>query len=168
MKLLVRSLVCCVLAIAARAQVVVVYPPPAQPATVVIERERPAPVLAERQDAYVPAQQIDYLIALKDSEIRIAEQYWVKGETLSYLTADHEQRTVPINNLDLALTIRLNSERNVAFYLPADQERAATRSHVVRHTANVVHNRCNCTGVKSARPKSPATGEASRGLQHRE
>ena len=168
MKLLVRSLACCVLATAARAQVVVVYPPPPQPVTVVIERERPAPMGGERQDAYAPAQQITYLIALKDGEVRIAEQYWVKGETLHYLTADHEQRTVPANNLDLALTIRLNSERNVAFSLPTDQERAAARSHIIRHTAKVVHNRCNCAAIRSTRSRSSGTGGASRGLQQHE
>jgi hypothetical protein len=55
--LLVRSLVFCVLATAARPQVVVVYPPQAQPSTVVmVERERPAPVRAERPEAYVPAE----------------------------------------------------------------------------------------------------------------
>jgi hypothetical protein len=164
MKVLVRSFVCCVLATAARAQqVVVVYPPPAQPSTVVmIERERPAPIPAELQDAYGWAPQITYMIALKDNDIRVADQYWVKNETLYYLTADHQERTVPVDSVDLGLTIRLNSERNVAFYLPADQERAVERSGVVRHSANIVHKRCYCTVTRSTRASSPATNGANR------
>ena len=161
--LVARSLVFCVLATAARPQVVVVYPPQPQPSTVVvIERERPAPVPAERLDAYVSAQPITYLIALKNDGIRIAEQYWVKNGTLYYLLADHQQRTVPVDSLDLALTIRLNSERNVEFYLPADQVRAVALSRVVRRTANVVHKQCCCTVTRSARASSPATDGASR------
>ena len=156
--LLVRSLVFCVLATAARPQVTVVL----------VDPEPPAPVRAERLDAYVPAQPITYLIALKHDDIRIAEQYWVKNGTLYYLLADHQQRTVPVDSVDLALTIRLNSERNVAFYLPADQERAAAPSRVVRRTANVVHKRCCCTVTRSARASSPATGGSAARLRHRE
>jgi hypothetical protein len=163
MKVLVRSFVCCVLATAARAQIVVVYPPMVQPSTVVmIERERPAPIPAEPEEAYGWRQQITYMIALKDNDIRIADQYWVKNGTLYYLTPDHQERTVPVESVDLTLTIRLNGERNVAFYLPVDQERAVARSGVVRHTANIVHKRCYCTVTRSARASSPATHRANR------
>ena len=165
MKVLVRSFVCCVLATAAWAQVVVVYPPAAQPSTVVmVERESPAPVRAAGQNAYYgPVRQITYLIALKNSEVQIADQYWVKGETLYYLTADHQERTVPVNNIDLTTTMRLNSERNVAFNLPAYQEKVVAQSRVIRHTVNVAHKRCYCTTTpQSAHAPSPATGAASR------
>src|SRR5262249_32245103 len=113
-------------------------------------------------EVYAPAQQITYLIALKDSQIRIAQQYWVKGGVLYYVTADHQQRTVPVDSLDLTLTTRLNNERNVAFYFPAGQESAAARSRVVHHTANAVQKRCYCRVTRSARGSSPATGGASR------
>ena len=160
--LLVPGFLCCMLTTAARSQVVVVYPPAAPPATVVM-LERPAPVPAERFNAFLTSQPTTYLIALNHDDIRLAEQYWVKSGTLYYLMADHQERTVPVNSLDLALTMRLNSERNVAFSLPAGQERTAARSRVVHHTASVVHKRCYCTVTRSARATSPA-GRASRAI----
>src|SRR5215470_4743291 len=101
MRLLACSLVSCLLATGARAQwyggyvyppssnvnVTVVYPPPAQPQTVVLmEGARPVPVRGERQEEYEPARQITYLIAFKNNDIRMVDQYWVKGKTLYYLT----------------------------------------------------------------------------------
>ena len=160
--LLVPGFVCCMLTTAARSQVVVVYPPQPQPSTVVM-MERPVPVPVERFNAYLTPQPTTYLIALNHDDIRIAEQYWVKNGTLYYLMADHQERTVPVDSLDLALTMRLNSERNVAFSLPAGQERTAARSRVVHHTASVVHKRCYCTVTRSARATSPA-GRASRAI----
>src|SRR5690349_21241818 len=111
MGLLVRSLVCCVLASAVWAQVVVVYPPPVQPPQVVLV-ERSVPMRPAPQEVYVPAGPTNYLIALKGDQVQLAEQYWVKGGTLYYVTADHQERSVPIDRVDLALTVRLNSERD--------------------------------------------------------
>src|SRR5215471_8985006 len=99
MRLLVRSMMCCVLATGARGQwyptssnVTVVYPPPVQtPASVVIVRESPAPRPAEFLEEYVPPRRITYLIAFKDGVVRVADQYWVSGKTFYYLTVDHDR-----------------------------------------------------------------------------
>ena len=159
MGLLVRSLLCCVLANAIRAQVVVVYPPPPVQPTQVVMIERRVPMRIESQEAYGPAVQTNYLIALKGDQVRIAEQYWVKDSTLYYLTADHQQKSVPMEKVDLALTARLNSERDIEFNLPASSKGVAARSRTVRHTASAGQKRCGCPAPSSARL---STGGASR------
>jgi hypothetical protein len=158
MRLLVRSFVYCVLATGARAQssnVTIVYPPMQSPPVVVILRGRPAP-----QEEYEPTRQITYLIAFKNDGIRVADQYWVSGRTLYYLTPDHQRRTAPVDSVDRTLSRQLNSEQNVAFILPAERERVSV--HVVRRTASVVRKRCYCVAVPSAGAASRARGGANR------
>jgi hypothetical protein len=169
MRLLVRSFVCCVLATGARGQwypsssnVTVVYPPPAQAPPVVIVHERPAPRPGEFQEEYGSVRQITYLIAFKDSMVRVADQYWVNGQTLYYVTTDHERMSAPVNSVDRTLSKRLNSEQNVAFYLPPDQERTVAQTHPIRHTSSLVRKRCYCLPDRSARVSSRASGGASR------
>src|SRR5580765_4927427 len=103
MRLLVRSFVCCVLATGARGQwsppssnVTVVYPPPAQNPPVVVVLDNPAPRPAEFREKYAPARQTTYLIAFKDSVVRVADQYWVTGKTISFVTTDHQRMTAPV------------------------------------------------------------------------
>jgi hypothetical protein len=170
MRLLVRSFVCCVLATGAHGQwyptssnVTVVYPPPAQtPPVVVILPDNPAPRPAAFQEDYAPARQITYLIAFKDSVVRVADQYWVSGKTIYYVTMDHQRMTAPVSSVDRALSKRLNNEQNVAFYLPPGQGKTVTQAHVVRHTASLVRKRCYCLSAPSARVPARAGGGASR------
>ena len=170
MRLLVRSFVCCVLATGARGQwyppssnVTVVYPPPAQtPSVVVITHESPAPRPAEFQEEYAPARQITYLIAFKDSVVRVADQYWVSGKTIYYVTTDHQRMTAPVSSVDRTLSKRLNSEQNVAFYLPPEQRKTVAQAHLARHTASMVRKRCYCVSAPSARVPPRAVGGASR------
>ncbi len=160
MRLLVRSFVCCVLATVARGQsnVTVIYPPQAPASSVVvIARERP-PSPAE----IAPARQITYLIAFKDSVVRVADQYWVEGKTLYFLTIDHQRMTALVSSVDRPTSQRLNSEQNVAFYLPPEQGKTIARTRVVRHTASVVRKRCYCVTDQSARAPSRTSGAASR------
>jgi len=170
MRLLVRSFVCCVLATGARGQwyppssnVTVVYPPPAQtPPVVLIVHESPALRPAEFQEASVPARKITYFIAFKDGIVRVADQYWVSGKTIYYVTTDHQRMTAPVNSVDRTLSKRLNSEQNVAFYLPPEQGKTVAQVHLVRHTASLVRKRCYCLPAPSARVPSRASGGASR------
>jgi hypothetical protein len=159
MRLLVRSLIGCALAVGAEAQVTVVYPPaPAPTSTVVlIGPDRPAPRTAEFREEFSPARRITYLIAFKDSVVRVADQYWVDGKTIYFLTTDHQRMTAPVNQVDRTLSMRLNSERNVAFHLPPEQAKTVLRAHIVRHTA--ITKRCYC------RPAAPTSGRASRSSQ---
>ena len=59
-----------------------------------------------------------YLIANKDQTIHAAASYWVEGRTLHYVTLQHEEKQVPLDSLDRALTMQLNRERRVPFQLP--------------------------------------------------
>lgn len=165
MRLLVRGFVCCVLATGARGQsnVTVVYPPMPAPSTVVIMNESPRPRPAEFRAASAPTRrQTTYLIAFKDSVVRMVDQYWVEGKTIYFVTTDHQRMTAPVNSVDRITSKRLNSEQNVAFYLPPERGRTVARVHVVRHTASVVRKRCYCVTTPSASVSSRASGAASR------
>jgi hypothetical protein len=168
MSLLVRSFVCCVLATGARGQwyapsanVTVVYPPPARTQSVVVI-ESPPPRPAGFHERYAPTRQITYLIAFKDSVVRVADQYWVSGTTLYYVTTDHERLTAPVNTVNRTLSKQLNSEQDVAFDLPPEQGKVVAQAHIVRHTASSVRKRCNCVAAPSASVPPRASGGASR------
>ena len=176
MRLLVRSMMCCVLATGARGQwyptssnVTVVYPPPVQspPAAVEIVRESPAPRPAEFREEYASPRRITYLIAFKDGVVRVADQYWVSGKTLYFLTPDHQRMTAPANSVDRAVSKRLNGEQNVAFNLPPEQGRTLVQTHVVHRTVSLVRKRCYCRPVTSAGVASRTSGEAGRSSAER-
>jgi hypothetical protein len=59
-----------------------------------------------------------FLIALKDQTIRAAAAYWVDGGTLHYVTLQHEEKQIPLDTVDRALSLQLNRERRVSFSLP--------------------------------------------------
>ncbi len=59
-----------------------------------------------------------YLIAFNDHNIRAAQAYWVDGQVLHYVTLQHEEKQVALNEVDRKLSSQLNSERHVAFQLP--------------------------------------------------
>ena len=162
MRFLVSSFLCCVFATGAGAQVTVVYPPmPAPTSTVVlIGPERPAPRTAEFREEFSPVRRTTYLIAFKDSVIRVADQYWVDGKTIYFLTTDHQRMTAPVDRVDRTLSKRLNNERNVAFHLPPEQGKTVLRAHLVRHTA--VHKRCECRVAPTASSSASTSGTASR------
>lgn len=90
------------------------------------------------------------------------DQYWVKGGILYYVTAEHQQKTVPMERVDLALTVRLNRERDGEFQLPAARKEAVARTRPVKHTATAAHKPCTCVTTRAARASSTGTGGASR------
>ena len=59
-----------------------------------------------------------YLFAFQDHTIRAAASYRVDGNTLHYVTLQHEERQASLDSLDRALTLQLNRERRVALQLP--------------------------------------------------
>ncbi len=60
-----------------------------------------------------------YLIAFhNDHVIRAASAYWVDGNTLHYVTLQHEERVAPLSSIDRPLTSELNRERHVTMQLP--------------------------------------------------
>ncbi|HUK15648.1 MAG TPA: hypothetical protein VLW65_04510 [Bryobacteraceae bacterium] len=54
-----------------------------------------------------------YLIATKDGVIHAAASYWVQQGMVHYVTLQHEEKTVPVANIDHTLTNQLNRERHV-------------------------------------------------------
>jgi hypothetical protein len=110
--------------------------PPSSPVNIVyapqgpIYTERANPVVREyNYDEYGQAQAGGgsggaaaspiYLIAFQnDHAIRAAASYWVNGQTLHYVTLQHEEKQVPLSALDKPLTLQLNRERRVPFQLP--------------------------------------------------
>jgi outer membrane protein OmpA-like peptidoglycan-associated protein len=87
----------------ASAGVTVVYPPPVSV---------PPPVI-------VAPRQITYFIAFTDSMVRLADEYWVSGATLHYVTPDHQLKTAPLATVDRTVSARLNMEQHVSFSLPS-------------------------------------------------
>jgi hypothetical protein len=58
-----------------------------------------------------------YLIAMRDHTIQPAAAYWVTDGTLHYVTLDHVEKQVALNDLDREMTLRLNRERHVSMQL---------------------------------------------------
>ena len=59
-----------------------------------------------------------YLIALQDHVIHAAISYRVEGGDLIYVTQQHEEKRVPLAQVDRSLTMQLNRERRVQINLP--------------------------------------------------
>ena len=100
------------------------YAPPPQP-TVIVEqapepavREYPGPTTTSQAPQPQRYEEPLYLLAMKDGTIRAVLAYWADGASVRYVTMDHEQKQVPLNSIDRALSERLNRERNVSFRLP--------------------------------------------------
>jgi hypothetical protein len=59
------------------------------------------------------------LLILKDGQGYVATSYWIDASRLVYVGSDGSRRTLPLNDLDLQLTVQLNRERGVPFVLRA-------------------------------------------------
>jgi hypothetical protein len=59
-----------------------------------------------------------YSIAFRDHRIVSAVAYWVTGDTLHYVTRDHEMREVPLSEIDRNFSEQLNRDKRVDFRLP--------------------------------------------------
>jgi|SRR5271165_2369055 len=57
------------------------------------------------------------LIALKDQNIVTAIAYWTDRNELKYVTPARQQKQVPLSQVDVRLSERLNAERHVQFHL---------------------------------------------------
>ena len=119
--------------------VTVVSGPPS--VSVVIVNTSPNEPVAALPPERLPA---SYFIAFKGGTVRLAEQYWVDGATLYYITPDRERRTAPLEAVDRALSQQLNGERNVAFRLPPEERKTVARSQAVHHVSIVARRRKAC------------------------
>lgn len=149
-----RSLACvlllCVVSGCAKAQwyggAMYAYPPPANagitvsyappsPSVVIVKTEAPPPPTVEKT----------YMIAFRGGHVRLADQYWVDGSLLNYVTPDHERRTEPVEAVDRALSARLNNEQGVVFTLPpAAAQGEASRQQTSRRPSNAPRRRRSC------------------------
>jgi hypothetical protein len=57
------------------------------------------------------------VIALREGAAFLAQQYWIQNGQLHCVSASGEEKLLPLDQLDLGQTVRLNQERNVAFVL---------------------------------------------------
>ena len=57
------------------------------------------------------------VIALQAGTALIASRYWVEGEDLHCISQDGSEQNVPLTLVDLAQTVKVNQEQNVAFSL---------------------------------------------------
>ena len=81
-------------------------------------QQTPRPVMHEYRDEYGQSRDVTYLIAFRDGVIRAAVAYWVDGDTLHYVTRDHQERTTPLDSIDRSFSERLNRDQRVPFHLP--------------------------------------------------
>ena len=125
MRLLILGLLGPSLIPVANAQVTVVYPPPAQV------------TVATSTTVIMTPRQSTYMIAFRDSAVRIAETYWVSGNMLHFITPDRQMNTAPLASVDRSVSERLNRERNVAFFLPLPPPAAGLRS-LLQQRLNVI------------------------------
>ncbi len=59
-----------------------------------------------------------YLIAFSDHRIQACLAYWVEGDTLHYVTREHEHKQIGLDGIDRAFSEQLNRDRRVEFRLP--------------------------------------------------
>ena len=57
------------------------------------------------------------VIAMREGAAFLAQQYWIQNGQLHCVSAAGEEKLLPLDQLDLGQTVRLNQERNVAFVL---------------------------------------------------
>jgi hypothetical protein len=70
------------------------------------------------------------VIALQAGTALIASRYWVEGEDLHCVSQDGSEQNVPLTLVDLAQTVKVNQERNVAFSLHSRPTGERSRSTV--------------------------------------
>ena len=75
------------------------------------------PAAAPAQLSAQPAVQLTTVIALNDGSAFLAREYWVQDGQIYCISADAQQRTFPLEKIDLNQTVRVNHERNVNFVL---------------------------------------------------
>lgn len=95
------------------------YRPPApQPAPPAPANAQPQPTAkhdpSEQKD---PPSDLSTVLVFRDQRIQEVKNYAIVGKTLVVI-ADQRQKKIPLSDLDLATTARLNEERGVAFQLP--------------------------------------------------
>jgi hypothetical protein len=108
-----------------------------QPASTVQRDDSPVRRITYSEPRSMPSQRhgLVTVIALQAGTALIASRYWVEGEDLHCVSQDGSEQSVPLTLVDLAQTVRVNQERNVAFSLhsrPRERSRSADDGSVVQ------------------------------------
>jgi len=90
-----------------------------QPASTVQRDDSPVRRITYSESRPMPAQHrgLVTVIALQAGTALIASRYWVEGEDLHCVSQDGSEQSVALTLVDLAQTVKVNQERNVAFSL---------------------------------------------------
>jgi hypothetical protein len=90
-----------------------------QPASTLQRDDSPVRRITYSEPRSTPAQRRGQVtvIALQAGTALIASRYWVEGEDLHCISQDGSEQSVPLTLVDLAQTVKVNQERNVAFSL---------------------------------------------------
>jgi hypothetical protein len=108
-----------------------------QPASTVQRDDSPVQRItySEPRSMPTPRHGLVTVIALQAGTALIASHYWVEGEDLHCVSQDGSEQSVPLTLVDLAQTVKVNQERNVAFSLhsrPRERSRSADDGSVVQ------------------------------------
>jgi len=77
------------------------------------------PAAVSAQLSPQPVVQATTVIALNDGSAFLAREYWVQDGQIYCVSTDAQQRTFPLEKIDINQTVRVNHERNVSFVLQA-------------------------------------------------
>ena len=90
-----------------------------QPASTLQRDDSPVRRITYSEPRSTPAQHRGQVtvIALQAGTALIASRYWVEGEDLHCVSQDGSEQNVPLTLVDLAQTVKVNQERNLAFSL---------------------------------------------------
>lgn len=93
---------------------------PPQPQTVIVNNYygRDSGKTSDSSDSQPEPPRDYYLIAYKNRNIVAAQAYWIDGDTLNYVTSEKAHNQSSLALIDLELTRRLNSDREVPFTVP--------------------------------------------------
>src|SRR3954469_9923017 len=90
-----------------------------QPASTLQRDDSPVRRITYNEPRSTPAQRRSQVqvIARQAGTALIASRYWVEGDDLYCVSQDGSEQNVPLTLIDLAQTVKVNQERNVAFSL---------------------------------------------------
>jgi len=89
-----------------------------QPSALAAANPQPQPAPRQLPSAQKdPPSDLSTVLVFRDQRIQEVKNYAIIGKTLVVI-ADQRQKKIPLADLDLATTARLNEERGVAFQLP--------------------------------------------------
>ncbi len=95
--------------------------PDAAPADAIPENDAASPEDNSAEQPGAPPAAADHssetLLQLKDGSMYGLVQYWVAGGVLNYITDYGARNAIPLDRIDLAKTVQLNSQRGVPFIL---------------------------------------------------